>query len=140
MALTTRQLKVIDSLFKMGGDEKAVMKKHRISHRVWHKWVSDKDFVEGITSKLKSYKMASQILLAKYNSLAAARLVQLCESKNQETSRKACLDIITLEENSKQKKQKTSELPAKPRTKINNKTASKILAVLAEDKNKKMIL
>jgi hypothetical protein len=50
MSLTKKQLEVIDDLFDTGGDETAVLQKHNISHKLWQKWLSCKDFSDGIKS------------------------------------------------------------------------------------------
>ena len=132
MAMTEKQIKVIEDLFESGGDEAGVLQKHNISHKLWQKWLSCKDFSDGIKSRFESSKRASQILLAKYIPLAAAKLVQLCDSKNQETSRKACLDILTLRPGNAETAD--SDEPELIPT-IEPGTASKILAVLANTKN-----
>jgi hypothetical protein len=131
MALTEKQVKVIEDLFESGGDEAAILQKYNISHNLWQKWLADKNFSEGIKSRFESSRRASQILLAKYIPLAAAKLVQLCDSKNQETSRKACLDILTLRAGNIETAD-SDEAEAIPA--IEPGTASKILAVLAEKK------
>lgn len=137
MALTEKQIKAIDDLFDSGGDEAAVLQKHNISHKLWQKWLADKNFSDGVASRLESSKRAGQILLAKYISLAAAKLVQLCDSKNQETSRKACLDILALETGLKQASETAKDTSVEPEpTTIDAATASKLLAALAETKNR----
>jgi hypothetical protein len=130
MALSEKQFKVINDLFECGGDEAAVRQKNNISLRLWHKWLKDKNFTEGIASRLEYSKRSSQILLAKYKSLAAVKLVQLCDSNNSETSRKACMGILELEADIKQANE-----PAKETTEpaIDSSTASKLLAALAEN-------
>lgn len=131
MALTEKQIRVIEDLFESGGDEAGVLQKHNISHKLWQKWLADKDFSDGIKSRFESAKRASLILMAKYTSLAAAKLVQLCDSRNQETSRKACLDILTLRIGGKETAD--AEQAEAPEA-IDAATASKILGVLAEEK------
>jgi hypothetical protein len=131
MALSEKQFKAINDLFECGGDEAAVRQKNNISLRLWYKWLKDKNFTEGIARRLESSKRSSQILLAQYNSLAAAKLVQLCGSNNAETSRKACLGILGLETVLKQSNEALKE-PTKPAPIIDPTTASKILAALAK--------
>jgi len=135
MALTEKQIRVIEDLFESGGDEAGVLQKHNISHKLWQKWLADKNFSEGIKSRLESSKRASRILLAKYIPLAAAKLVQLCDSKNQETSRKACLDILALRIGSRETANSEQPEQPEPIPSIKPATASKLLAVLAETKN-----
>jgi hypothetical protein len=136
MSLSEKQIKVINDLFEASGDEATVLSKYNISHKLWHKWLNNKDFVGGITTKLESSKRAGQILLAKYNSLAAAKLVQLCDSKNPETSRKACLGIIELETELKQAGGTAKEQATETAPSLDPATASKLLAVLAENNTK----
>ncbi len=131
MALTKKQIKVIDDLFESGGDETAVLQKHKISHKLWHKWLSAKDFSDEIAGRLESSKRQSQILLAKYIPLAAAKLVQLCDSESQETARKAALDILALQTGIKQTVPTDSSV--EPARVLDPATASKLLKVLAEE-------
>ncbi len=133
MSLTKEQLEIIDSLFELGGDETAVLQKHNITRTVLQDWLKDKDFSEKIVERLKSSKLHSEILLSKYASFAASKLIQLCQSENQETSRKACLDILNLH---KEQLLKTDpNQPAELLPNIDPTTASKILAALAENEN-----
>ena len=82
----------------------------------------------------------SELILARYAPLAAAKLVELTESDNQETRRKACLDIISLQDkkqNEQDKKrpskieQNASETTDQPD--LSPETASRLLAALAEE-------
>ncbi|HBG27460.1 MAG: hypothetical protein A2Y10_02705 [Planctomycetes bacterium GWF2_41_51] len=135
MKLTQKQIKVINDLFEMNGDETAVLEKNKLSPILWRRWLCSKEFIEGIECKLESYKMAGQILLARYNAVAAARLVQLCESKSSETSRKACMVILANKPGIKQNEEGEDE----PVSSLEPETASKILAILAERKRNKSL-
>jgi hypothetical protein len=128
--LTPKQLEVIDDLFESGGDETAVLQKHNIPRKDWQQWLADKDFADEIAARLQSSKRQSQIILSKYVSIAATKLVQLCGSENQETSRKACLDILSLQTGAKPI---TEQDHPEPPPVIDPATASKLLAVLAEE-------
>ncbi|MCX5633416.1 MAG: hypothetical protein NTW93_07070 [Phycisphaerae bacterium] len=87
MSLTKKQLEIIDDLFESGGDETSVLQKHNIPRKVWAKWLADKDFADEIAARVEASKRQSRIILSKYLSVAAVKLVQLCNSENQETSR-----------------------------------------------------
>jgi hypothetical protein len=131
MALTEKQLKAIDDLFESGGDEAGVLQKHNISRKLWQKWLADESFSKAISERIESAKRQSQIILSKYIPLATARLVQLCDSENQETSRKAALDILSLQTG---QLSKTDDAPTpESAPTIDPATASKILAALAEE-------
>ncbi|MGA2915787.1 MAG: hypothetical protein ABSE89_07150 [Sedimentisphaerales bacterium] len=131
MSLTKEQLAIIDDLFESGGDETAVLQKHNISRTVLQDWLKDKDFSDCVADRLKLSKLHSEILLSKYASFAATKLIQLCQSENQETSRKACLDILNLQNDRLLKTdagQLVESLPS-----LDPATASKILAALAQE-------
>lgn len=133
MSLTNEQLKFIDDLFELGGDETAVLQKHAISRTVYQDWLKEKEFTDCICERLKSSKLHSEILLSKYVSFAATKLIQLCQSENQETSRKACLDILNLQTLPLANARGSEELNEQ----LDPALASKILAVLAENQLEK---
>ena len=138
--LTGKQLAVIDDLFSGQFDEQAVLEKHKVSRRVYNKWQGEKLFAMELSGRMDSAQRQSGLIIARYASLAAAKLVQLTESENQETARKACLDIITLPGLSSkrfkvnQDKEKGGEERASEE-KISQETAAEILAVLARAKS-----
>ena len=133
MSLTKEQLEIIDDLFESGGDETATLKKHGIERKVFQDWLAEKDFAEEIAARLESSKRQSRIILSKYLSVAAVKLVQLCSSENQETSRKACLDILNLQK--EHLEQTDTDQSAESLPSLDPATASKILAVLANTQN-----
>lgn len=128
MALTKKQLDVIDDWFENGGNEAAVLRKYHITHKKWKKWISDKAFNAAVADKVKAVQRQSQILIAQYVPMAAAKLIQLCGSEKEETSRKACLDILAMRMDDN--KQSTDDENEK--TMLDEETASKILAALVE--------
>lgn len=131
MSLTKEQLQIIDELFESGGDESTVLQKHNISFKTWQQQLADKDFADEFAARMESSKRQGQIILSKYVPFAAAKLVQLCESENQETSRKAVLDILNLQTGPKNNEPVLPEIPA-----LDPATASKLLAALAEENSK----
>ena len=125
--LTKKQLTAIDDLFNSAGDESQVLQKHNISRKFWNDWLADKNFTNEITARMEAAKRRSQIILSQHAPYAAAKLVELCQSENQETSRKAVLDILNLQTNQ-------SQIPDSPLPGLDEQTASKLLAALADDK------
>jgi len=93
--LTKRQLAVIEDLFAGELDEQAVLDKHKISRNVYNKWLADECFAEQFNECIARAYRQSELIIARYAPLAAAKLVQLTESDKEETARKACLDIIS---------------------------------------------
>jgi hypothetical protein len=139
--LTKRQLGVIDEIFGAELDERAILEKHKVSRNVYNKWLADERFKAEITRRVTSARLQSEALIARYSLLAAAKLVQLIESEKEETSRRACLDIISLP-NSKAKrggrdgKEQKGDFKAVEQAKaLPPRTASRLLKALAESKN-----
>jgi hypothetical protein len=92
--LTKKQREVIEDLFAGELDEQQVFEKHRINKRVYDKWLTEGNFASAFDWRVKSAHRQSELIIARFATVAAAKLVQLTESENQETSRKACLDVI----------------------------------------------
>jgi hypothetical protein len=133
MALTKKQLKVIKEWINNGGDEVEISLKYGISYKQWVKWLNNKSFSDEIDGRIELARRRSQFLIAKYVPLATAKLVQLCNSDNNETSRKACLDILELEAGLKKASQTPTDESVEPEPVIDPATASKLLAALAKD-------
>lgn len=129
--LTKRQLNFIDELFTSGGDETAAGKRCNLSPVLYHKWLSTKAFADEIARRSDLAKQASKILLSQYLTVAAAKLVALTGSDKEETARKACLDILSLNSDEAAVDEETTA--ESPLPKISPQTASKLLKVLAED-------
>ena len=133
--LSKRQLAVIRDLFNGELDGQAVLDKHKVSRNIYDKWLADEQFSEQLRERITSSHRQSELIIARYAPLAAAKLVQLTESENQETARKACLDIISLPLAATKKTQVTSESEQageQEGQRLSDKTVSRLLAVLAE--------
>lgn len=136
--LTKRQLAVIDDLFAGDSDESAVLKQHNVSRKLYNKWLADPAFTEQFDQRIVGAYRRSAFEIARNASLAAERLVGLTNSDKGETARKACLDIITMHPSTH-----IANSPAVPNSngtsppkspELSPETASKLLAVLAEEK------
>ena len=95
-SLGKKQLAVIEDLFAGELEEQAVLDKYKISRNIFNKWLDDERFVKQFNKRIASSFHQSQLIIARYAPLAAAKLVQLTESDKEETARKACLDIISM--------------------------------------------
>ncbi len=131
--LSQRQLTVLDDLFNSKLDEQGVLDKHKVSRNTYERWLSDELFAERFKEHVNSMKRRNELLMAKYSCVAAEKLVRLTGSKKAETARKACLDIIGQPKvATKAEKDSTTKPKA---VQLSNETASRILAVLAEEKD-----
>ena len=136
-ALSVKQLAVIDDLFE-GKQEQAILEKHKLSRKLYDKWLADEVFTARLDSRIQWEYRKSAFKLARNAPDAASKLMELTKSKQSETARKACLDIITMQ---------TARLAGTPAVPGDNptppdspqfspETAGKILAVLAEQQQK----
>ncbi len=133
--LSKKQLAVMDDLFSVDLDEQAVLDKHKVRRSVYNRWLADGDFVEEFDRRIAGAHRQSAALIARYAPLAAAKLVQLTESENQETARKACLDIISLPKIAAPKTEQSDKAKKDgddPAEQLSEATVSRLLAALAE--------
>jgi hypothetical protein len=139
--LSKKQLAVIEDLFAGELDEAAVLQRHKVSRRLYNKWLADEGFVAAFAERIGRAYRQSQLIIARYAPLAAAKLVQLTESDSAETARKACLDIISNPAINCGAKYgsvvpveagATSNQPRATSDGLSAETASRLLAALAE--------
>jgi hypothetical protein len=137
--LSGKQFAVIEEMFAGELDEQAILQKHGVSRRVFNRWLSNDAFLAELGRRVEWLNLQSELVIARYKALAAAKLVHLTESEKEETARKACLDIISLPRaagnrptpaNKRQESGKL-ELPE-----LSPQTCSRLLAVLAEEKGR----
>jgi len=129
-SVTKKQRAVIEDLFAGEAGEQQVLERHKVDRRLYDKWLGDERFAEEFERRLQSARRQGELIIARYASFAAAKLVQLTESENQETARKACLDIINyLKPNAEQSP--TEQPEAEESSKLPPELASRLLAVLA---------
>lgn len=139
--LRKRQLEVLDDLFGGELDEQAVLKKHGVSRAVYNKWLGDELFASEFSRRLGAARLQSELIIARYSAVAAAKLVQLTESAKEETARRACLDIISPPRRA-DKKTAVLDKPAAANPdkagqapQLSEAAAGRLLAALAEEKD-----
>jgi uncharacterized protein (UPF0264 family) len=136
--LSARQLGLIDDIFSGKGDEQQVLKKNKVNRNLYNKWLADEAFIAEIERRISSSALFSRAVVAGYVAGASARLVALTDSKNPETARKACLDVISLPtaktEMDDGRKTMDADSAADDQQQISPATAERLLAALAEPK------
>ncbi len=134
--LSRKQLAVIDDLFACEFDERAILDKHKIKRSTYNRWLTDENFEAELVRRIKTTRLMSEVLIAKFSAIAAAKLVGLTESEKEETARKACLDIISLPHPGDKKglSEEINEGREEP-PELSDETASRLLAALAEEDN-----
>jgi len=134
--LSKKQLAVIEDLFAGELDEQAVLEKHRVSRNLYNRWLTDDRFIEQFNERIARAYRQSELIIARYAPLAAAKLVQLTECEKEETARKACLDILsfpTLAGRSAAASTENAVSNAPESGQLSPQTASRLLAALAEE-------
>jgi len=140
--LSSRQLEVIDEIFRGEVDEQSILDKYKVSRKLYNKWLADSNFTGELDRRIDAAYRQSAVLIARYAPLAAAKLVQLTESDKEETARRACLDIISMPLLSGARKPPAKGVPepaeSPPQSELSDQTASRLLSALAEENcNKK---
>jgi len=141
--LSKKQLAVIEDLFAGELTEQAILDKHKVRRNVYNKWLSDECFRQQFDERIAGAYRQSELILARYAPLAAAKLVELMGSDKPETVRKACLDVISLrasqailsktESPAGMLDQSASNVAEPDSPQLSEETASKILSILAEE-------
>jgi len=135
--LTRRQRAVMDDLFTSELDEQAVLQKHNVSHALYNRWLAGECFAEHFESRIAQACRSGRIVLARYATAAAVKLIELTDCEKEETARKACLDIISLQGPNQANPRPTARAENEatpPDSELPPETASRILAALAGDK------
>jgi len=138
--LSKKQSAVLDDVFAGDLDEQAILEKHRVSQKTFNRWLGQDAFMAELNRRLQWLNLQSELIITRYKTLAAARLVQLTESDKEETARKACLDIIKLPSSSDKPLKQPGDEPKASQPpeyhELSPETCSRLLAVLAEEKKK----
>ena len=129
--LTKKQSAVIDELFSGEFDQQQVLEKYKISKKLYDKWQNNQNFIDEFNRRITNAHRQGELIIAKYASLAAAKLVALTESENQETARKACLDVISAR-GMTASEQGQDALSEKNHQQLPAEMASRLLAALAQ--------
>ena len=133
--LNQRQLAVLGDLFAGGLEEQAVLEKHHVSRSLFERWLADERLAEQVERRIARAYRQSRMILARHAPAAASKLMQLTGSKNQETARKACLDILALHTPSGGQElpnAPSDPAPAPSARALSPETASRLLAALAQ--------
>ena len=137
-SLSAKQLAVMDDLFVGELEEQEIMENHNVSRKLYDKWLADEAFNSRLDCRVAWEYRRSELILARKAREAVTNLIGLTKSKQLETARKACLDIITMRANLLAGTPATpgdNPTPAPESTNLSPEITGKILAVLAEGKN-----
>ena len=132
--LTRRQRAVLDELFADKPDDDAILKEYKVDPKLYNKWLTEPAFIEQLGRHCAAAYRRSALHLARSAPKAAVRLVQLSEEGEGETTRKACLDIISGcgSPSTADRRRETRDDVREAGDDLAPEFASRLLAVLAE--------
>ena len=135
--LNAKQLAVIEDLFAGESEEHAILKNHNISRKLYDKWLTDEGFIEHLDRRMVWEYRRGELMLARFVRKSVSNLMDLTKSKQSETARKACIDIITISGNClscRQSAQVDNPAGSPEAQPFTSETAGRLLSVLAEAK------
>lgn len=94
--LSSKQIKVLDELFGKEQilDEEEVLERNGVKAGEYRRWLKKKSYVREYEARMEALSRRRRLLINRCATFATAKLIGLIESENEETARKACLDII----------------------------------------------
>jgi hypothetical protein len=134
--LKAKQLAVIDDLFVSKLKDSRILKKHGVGRKLYDKWLADESFRRHLEARKAWECRHNEIILVRSAREAMSNLMDLTKSKQAETARKACLDIITMCSNlsaGSDTKPGENPTPASESLNLTPERAGKILTFLAEE-------
>ena len=137
--LTRRQLALQERLFDSDAAEPDVLKECNIEPKLFNRWLTEPAFIEQFDKCMAAAHRRSTLHLARSAQKAASKLVALSEKGEGETTRKACLDIISGCDLSSpaDRKRETIDDGRETRDVLTPDLANRILDALAEEPGNK---
>ena len=131
--LSRKQLALAEDLYSGKLNEQQLLDKYQLGRQLYRKWLADRQFNEELDQRIVGAHRQSTFVLARNACEVAETLVKLTKCNKEETARKACLDIITMNRSTALAAHEVAS-DHKP-VPISPQAASHILAILAEEDN-----
>ncbi|MBN2271574.1 MAG: hypothetical protein JXN61_13230, partial [Sedimentisphaerales bacterium] len=84
--LSRKQKAVLNDLFEQGLDEPDALARHKVRAATYNAWFDDQRFAAEFQRRMQAAYRRGELIMARYVNMAAANLVHLTNSKNQETA------------------------------------------------------
>lgn len=114
---------------KISEDE--ALEKAKISSRIYEGWFKQEIWTEEYDKNMEICQRRADLIITAYKEIAAIKLVALTECEKEVTARQACLDILNMKDETKEKKEETGIREMKP------ETQKAILQIMKDDDEKK---
>jgi hypothetical protein len=131
----SRALQVIDDMIR-GETEEVALEKHNVKQEVLDRLLNNPEFAIVISNRIGFSIIRLKLLIAQYAQAATAKLIDLTQCEKEETSRKACLDIINLASRQSEPvigREKVKVIEKSTGPVLTEEQASRILGALAGD-------
>ena len=135
--LGKRQFAVITDIFENALSEADALAKNHVSKWLYKKWLANPAFLAELDARFDQSIRQTRFLITRCLPCAVQRLAQLIVSEKDETARKACLDLISLQSSdpspqNSQNQQLNENEDKDIHPHISPEKASRMLAILAE--------
>src|SRR4030042_3128582 len=124
--LTKMQKNVLSELFN-GKIESEILESTKISPGLYRNWLRSDVWKKAFAERMEACQRQAQLMLSNFLVTATIKLIGLTESNNEETARKACLDILEM----KSLISETVE-QATPKTQLTDKNIQTIMRILTD--------
>ena len=130
--LSKLQNEVMDRLFS-GESEDAALAAAEISLSIYQRWLKNEKWQQEFQRRIEKCQREAQLLISRYQPVAAAKLISLMDCEKEQTARQACLDVLQMESlvPKTEKDEKTDELG---KLILSSEAAAKITKILASGK------
>jgi hypothetical protein len=95
-SITKIQETVISRIFAGEGEDE-ILKSLKIPQAVYRRWLKSEKYQKMLEQKIEDCQRQAKIMIASYQLVAAAKLVNLMQCDKEQTARQACLDILQME-------------------------------------------
>ena len=92
--LNEQQLNVLNDLFFNDLDTGEILEKHKVGHLVYCQWFMEEAFAFEFRRLLELKRLESKLILARYSSQVAKRMIGLAMSEDEQIARATCMDVI----------------------------------------------
>jgi len=92
--LSEQQKGVLEDLFSSTMSIREVLEKRQIDRSEYCQWLEQELFVSKFNRMLELLRLESKLVLARYSSQIAAKMISLAMEEDSEISRQACSDVI----------------------------------------------
>jgi hypothetical protein len=130
--LGRKQRAVINDLLN-GLNKYESLEKNKVRPARYRQWLKNKLFRQELTARIDAQKRQGKFLMLHCFPQAATKLAELIDSKKDETARKACIDVISLQKTHLDKESAEKDQSENQPLKISDEKAARMLAILAED-------